>query len=138
MEFNTGRQDRFEEEERDGKSLKWIESYRWRLVGQEAHVDVELKSRGRGKSGHHASPAVESCQTFLSKKNHIKQIDMLPITPLRDRMIHFDPLRRPDILIFDLFRDLVLLHPFLDALHQTLQRLVVLVQLRFRDRKSVV
>ena len=82
---------------------------------------------------HHQQSKVAKPFRIPSKKNHIKQIGMLPITPLRDRMIHFDPLRRPDILIFDLFRDLVLLHPFLDALHQTLQSLVVLVQLRFRE-----
>ena len=47
-------------------------------------------------------------------------------------MIHFDPLRGTGILV-NLFCDLVLFHPFLDALPQTLQCLVVLVQLRSRE-----
>ena len=47
-------------------------------------------------------------------------------------MIHFDPLRGTGILV-NLFCDLVLFHPFLDALPQTFQCLVVLVQLRSRE-----
>ena len=47
-------------------------------------------------------------------------------------MIHFHSLRGTGILV-NLFYDLVLFHPFLDALPQTFQGLVILVQLRSRE-----